>query len=325
MTSFIRQCDRCEHYQGSKKCSAFPEGIAPEVFFGYQSHKDPIDGDNGIQFQFKKSEQSSTQKGSFTVLKYNPYHDSKGRFTTGPGKGGASDVSPTSIHASNALQYGLGSARDEVLSYDDGLEHSVGVDKNGTPFFAKDGEADHVTFTDEEMGMLKGAHLIHNHPNNSGLSIGDVLFSGNCGLKSIEAVTQDGSVFKCVPSKSLKSPQGRAIASITHDLAQETFGPSISMNLFSGYFGHEEANRILGNMTMEVLHELGVIKHSMKLSAETARSEARVPEDARVALKAAFYDRLSRSLVNAPEDVKQFIKKNKMFSENLVDPIIYET
>jgi len=48
--SFL-QCLSCDHYQFSRKCHAFPEGIPTEIYSGYIDHNDPFQGDRGITFK----------------------------------------------------------------------------------------------------------------------------------------------------------------------------------------------------------------------------------------------------------------------------------
>ena len=42
---------KCINYTGDLKCLAFPEGIPEEILLGKVGHKEPYDGDHGIQFE----------------------------------------------------------------------------------------------------------------------------------------------------------------------------------------------------------------------------------------------------------------------------------
>lgn len=49
------QCTDCKNFIGKNNegvyiCSAFPNGIDNDVFWGEIEHNNPLNGDNGIQF-----------------------------------------------------------------------------------------------------------------------------------------------------------------------------------------------------------------------------------------------------------------------------------
>jgi hypothetical protein len=47
-------CNRCKHYRPlapGATCDAFPNGIPDSILDGEEDHKEPIRGDNGIQFK----------------------------------------------------------------------------------------------------------------------------------------------------------------------------------------------------------------------------------------------------------------------------------
>ena len=60
-----KECADCKHYIGLKTiqidekeegqtfdiCSAYPDGIPDVIIDGIKSHKDPIEGDRGIQYE----------------------------------------------------------------------------------------------------------------------------------------------------------------------------------------------------------------------------------------------------------------------------------
>lgn len=49
MQSF--QCISCEHYQGVKTCTAFPDEIPDEIYTGDFDHRKPYAGDRGIRWK----------------------------------------------------------------------------------------------------------------------------------------------------------------------------------------------------------------------------------------------------------------------------------
>lgn len=50
------QCAMCKHYIRDNKCEAYPDGIPADILTGQVSHKEPVDGDNGIQFKEREDE-----------------------------------------------------------------------------------------------------------------------------------------------------------------------------------------------------------------------------------------------------------------------------
>ena len=44
-------CFECKSYIDKYNCSAFPEGIPNEILVGEYDHRQPYEGDNGIQFE----------------------------------------------------------------------------------------------------------------------------------------------------------------------------------------------------------------------------------------------------------------------------------
>ena len=64
MTSGPRaQCDACVHLRldgnidDPLTCDAFPAGIPDEIYDNEQDHREPIEGDHGIQFEAKAGDQ----------------------------------------------------------------------------------------------------------------------------------------------------------------------------------------------------------------------------------------------------------------------------
>jgi hypothetical protein len=53
----LPDCLTCKHLKGHRTCAAFLEVPEP-VWWGLQSHKQPIAGDNGIQYEPKGNEES---------------------------------------------------------------------------------------------------------------------------------------------------------------------------------------------------------------------------------------------------------------------------
>jgi len=45
------ECFCCKYAQEWPRCSAFPSGIPEEIRLGEQAHRQPYEGDNGVQFE----------------------------------------------------------------------------------------------------------------------------------------------------------------------------------------------------------------------------------------------------------------------------------
>jgi hypothetical protein len=51
-------CATCRHYRGMQKgsgkmptCTAFPDGVPLDILRGIEDHMNPLEGDNGIQYE----------------------------------------------------------------------------------------------------------------------------------------------------------------------------------------------------------------------------------------------------------------------------------
>lgn len=50
-------CTTCRHFVGGSippKCAAFPRGIPDDILDGEEDHRQPVRGDNGIQYEARK-------------------------------------------------------------------------------------------------------------------------------------------------------------------------------------------------------------------------------------------------------------------------------
>ena len=148
------------------------------------------------------------------ILKFNPYHDARGRFTSA---NGATQVTyrtrdPEKQHlADRAIareayrtrnQDETESSRMQQLhSLEDKIrnqkyETAAVVDKDGYMLLEKDGGVDSVDLSSPtERALMKGNTLTHNHPSGTMFSPQDLgYFAGN-ELEEIRATTEDGTTF----------------------------------------------------------------------------------------------------------------------------------
>lgn len=54
--AYSEVCALCRHLDrsstmGAETCDAFPTGIPPAIWFGQDDHREPVEGDHGIQFE----------------------------------------------------------------------------------------------------------------------------------------------------------------------------------------------------------------------------------------------------------------------------------
>ncbi len=50
MTTVFPQCLVCTHFLKDYTCAAFPDAIPREVLLNKQDHREPIEGDNDVQW-----------------------------------------------------------------------------------------------------------------------------------------------------------------------------------------------------------------------------------------------------------------------------------
>jgi hypothetical protein len=57
MSGYIH-CWFCRHYRNDRPatCSAFPKGIPEQIWQGRDEHRQPVEGDRGIQFELNKAD-----------------------------------------------------------------------------------------------------------------------------------------------------------------------------------------------------------------------------------------------------------------------------
>lgn len=159
------------------------------------------------------------------VEKFNPYHDSRGRFTTAggatsftirtkdPSKQGLADAAKerekarTSGGAAAPADDGEAARTKAIHDIEDQIRHqnyetAAVVDKDGKALIYKDGAKNNVGFTRMECMMMKDNVLTHNHPGSSMFSYEDTNCFVRNNMKEIRATTRDGTTY------SLKRGEG---------------------------------------------------------------------------------------------------------------------
>ena len=151
------------------------------------------------------------------ILKFNPYHDAKGRFasansatsftyrTKDPSKQHLADRAKEREKERQAA--GTKPEAEEetprmkkVHEIEDRIraqfyETAAVVDKDGKVLFMKDGSENVVGFTAEECEVMKGATLTHNHPLSSMLSVEDASCFVGRDLEEMRATNREGITY----------------------------------------------------------------------------------------------------------------------------------
>ena len=181
-------------------------------------------GHNSLEYAVVDSSQTKIIKAAPTgamtfdeILKFNPYHDARGRFTSAnsatsftirtkdPGKQQLADAAAAREKERDAA----GSAADSEeesprMKAIHGIEDKIRnqnyetaaiVDEDGNVLLKKNGGRRQVGFTPMECAMMNGNTLTHNHPSSSIFSAEDIsCFVGN-DMKEMRATTREGATF----------------------------------------------------------------------------------------------------------------------------------
>lgn len=147
------------------------------------------------------------------ILKFNPYHDARGRFSTAdaatlftirtqdPDKQYLANEGIRREQARDAAERQENGPQMKVIhDIEDQIRHqdmesSALVDKDGNVLFFKDGIENEVSFTKEECLMMRDNILTHNHPGSSMFSNEDVDLWAYWGLQGIRATTREGVTY----------------------------------------------------------------------------------------------------------------------------------
>lgn len=147
------------------------------------------------------------------VEKFNPYHDSKGRFATANGATQFTNRTrdPSKQHWADAAIERENvringpvpqdtPQRQQILKVEDQIrnqdyESAALVGKNGSMPLFKDGKVDCVEFTPQESVMMMGKTLTHNHPNSTVLSAEDVRCMVMNDMDEIRATNRNGITY----------------------------------------------------------------------------------------------------------------------------------
>ena len=233
------------------------------------------------------------------ILKFNPYHDSLGRFATSggatsftyrPGASVAHDraierekqrnaYGATTTTPQNKLHAKQPREATPKVKAINGIENRIRkqnfesaalVDNDGNELFFKDGQRSQVGFTRIECAMMRDKTLTHNHPRCSMFSDADLKCMAYNGLYEIRATNRDGVTY------SMKQASGGYSTSKAIDFANayEKEYPKSTRHAQNDLDSRGIADKIWkGEMTAaEANIEFG--RSSAKYMAEWAKKEA---------------------------------------------------
>ena len=162
------------------------------------------------------------------ILKYNPYHDEKGRFTTAdaatlftirtqdPDKqflaneGIRREQARHEADLNGPRMKTVHDIEDKIRNQD--FESAACVDKDGNVLFFKNGEQSQVDFTKEEQALCKGNTLTHNHPSSTMFSPQDVNYWLDHEMQEMRVTTREGISYSLARGENFTKAQGEAFS-----------------------------------------------------------------------------------------------------------------
>lgn len=213
------------------------------------------------------------------ILKFNPYHDSRGRFasangyasftirTRDPGKQHLANNAIAREKERDAAGGGSGTSEDDspqmkaIHDVEDKIRHqdyesAAIVDKNGNTLLFKDGKESEVQFSYLESRMMEGNTLTHNHPHNSMFSHEDVVCLVVNDLQEMRATNREGVTYSLRRGEGYATSLGsefarkyqahymEAVSYAQRDLDNRGFQKKIA----SGEITHQQANSEFGRV-----------------------------------------------------------------------------
>ena len=180
-------------------------------------------GHYALEYAVVDSKQATIRKGVIMkamtfdeILKFNPYHDELGRFSTAdaatqftirtrdPSKQHLADggirrekerdaAEAAAQNAETPQMKAIHDVEDQIRHQE--FESSACVDKDGNVLFFKDGEESEVNFTRDECLSMKDNILTHNHPGSSMFSKEDVDMFVVWQMQGIRATNRHGITY----------------------------------------------------------------------------------------------------------------------------------
>ena len=247
-------------------------------------------GHNSLEYGVVDSSQTKIRKaapGAVTfddVLKFNPYHDSRGRFasansatsftirTKDPGKqhlataaadrekerDAAGTAAPAEEKETPRMQ-SIHNVEDRIRNQN--YESAAIIDKDGNELLFKDGSHSMVGFTGTECAMMKGNTLTHNHPRSSMFSDEDIKCFETNDMLEMRATTREGITYSIKQGAGYTRADGQVFLleyQINSGLARRTAQSELDARGFAdkimrGEMSHAEANKEFGKVVTREL------------------------------------------------------------------------
>jgi SPP1 gp7 family putative phage head morphogenesis protein len=147
-----------------------------------------------------------------------------------------------------------------------GIEHASVINEDGEVIIDKDGDTHYVEFTEQEISEMRGSIVLHNHPNQTTLSEGDLRMTNSAQLREIVAVTEDGGVYR---GKALMDNHlvGNAYTAVHFTIMRNLNNAIASQDLLPPptEFTLEKANMVYGHAANTALSKIGAIAYDAQL------------------------------------------------------------
>lgn len=249
-------------------------------------------GHNSLEYGVVDSKQAKIIKAAPAiaktfddVLKFNPYHDSRGRFasangyasftirTKDPSKQHLADAAAARERERDAAGGAAAPAEEKetprmqsIHNVEDRIrnqnyESAAVIDKDGNELLFKDGARSSVGFTPAECRMMQDNTLTHNHPRSSMFSDEDIQCFVRNEMAEIRATTREGVTYSVKRGEGYTKADGQVFLleyQINSGLARATAQGELDARGFAekimrGQMSHTEANKEFGKVVTREL------------------------------------------------------------------------
>ena len=230
-------------------------------------------GHYALEYAVVDSKQATIRKGILMkamtfeeILKFNPYHDERGRFTNAdsatlftirtkdPDKqflaneGIRREQARHEADLNGPRMKTIHDIEDKIR--DQEYESAACVDKDGKVLFFKNGGLDHVEFSKEEQALCKDNTLTHNHPASTMFSPQDVNYWLEHDMQEMRVTTREGISYSLARGENFTKAHGEAFSflyAMSREIAkgdahEELDNRGFRQKLINGEITQAEAN-----------------------------------------------------------------------------------